>query len=116
MLRPHQDPPGATGPAMAPGGQAGATQDGMAKVRQALEILQKALPDIPMGSDVHTATMKAITELVKHVHPMNDDPQAKAQQAAQMARQSMTQPNEAMLAKLMPGAAGAGGGAPAMAA
>ncbi len=114
MLRPPVPAPGSTGAATAPGPQAGAAQDGMAKVHTALKILMEALPNLPMGSDEQTAVMKATADLTKHFGKMADGPQAGAQQAAGMARQGMTNPNEAMLAKLMPGAGGQQ--APAMAA
>lgn len=109
MLRPPMPAPGGTGPAMAPGAQPGAAQDGMAKVHSALKMLMEALPHLPMGSDEQTVVMKATADLTKHFGKMADGPQAGAQQAAGMARQGMVNPNEAMLAKLMPGA---GGGAP----
>ena len=70
-------------------------------------MLMEALPHLPMGSDEQQVVMKVTADLTKHFGKMNDGPQAGAQQAAGMARQQMTNPNEAMLAKLMPGSGGA---------
>ena len=89
--------PGGTGPAMTPGPMAGATQHGAAGVKTALELLQKALPTIAMGGKMHTAVLKAVTDLSKAM--MDDpaqqggDPSAIIQQlmAAQKAQQA--QPN-----------------------
>ena len=113
MMRPPVPAPGATGPAMAPGPQVGATQDGMAKVQAAIKILMEALPTLPMGSEEQTAVMKATSDLTKHFGKMNDEKPAVAQQMGMMARQAQSNPNADMLAKLLPGT---GDNSPAMAA
>ena len=45
-----------------PGNAAGA----VAKIRQAIELMQDALPSVPLGSDLHKEVLGAITKLAKH--------------------------------------------------
>ena len=52
-------------PSGSPGSQAGA----MSKVREAINILQAALPDFPPGSDPHKAILNSISSISKYVQP-----------------------------------------------
>jgi hypothetical protein len=108
---PPPPPPGGTGPAMAPGPQMGAAGQGLSQVKTALEMLQKALPGLPMGDPVHTAVLKAVSDLTKHVAAGADDQSDKIQQLVQAARGAQTNPQGAALAQMFPG--GGGGGSPA---
>ena len=45
----------------------GAGVQGVAGVKVGLEALQKALPTLPMGSDLHSSVLKAISDISKHV-------------------------------------------------
>lgn len=106
-------PPGGTGAATHPSPMAGSAAQGMTAVKVALEALQKALPSLPLGSDIHGAALKAVTELSKH---MNQDAGggsgAMVQQLVQMARQAKEQPQQAAMMGMFPGGgAGAGPGA-----
>ena len=58
---------GGTGPVTAGGPLAGSASQGMAKVKLGLEALQAALPMIPMGSELHTDLMKAVSSITKHL-------------------------------------------------
>ena len=99
-------PPGA-GPAVAPHGNQGNTTQGLGDVRIALEALQKALPSIPMGTELHGAVLKAVTDISKHMTEMQDSPQMKMQNLLQMIQKMRaSQPNAALA-----GLSG-GGGAP----
>src|SRR6185312_14040593 len=62
---PGMPAPGGTGPAVSPGPMPGAAAHGESGVKTALELLQKALPTLPMGSKKHTAVLKAVTDLTK---------------------------------------------------
>lgn len=87
----------------------------MTGVKVALEALQKALPTLPMGSDLHGAVLKAVTELSKHLGEGGGDSQAQIQQLIQMARAAHAQPQQDALARMggaPPGAAPPGAGAP----
>lgn len=60
-------PPGGTGAATVPGPMPGAAAAGMTGVKLGLEALQKALPTLPMGSDLHSSVLKAVSDISKHV-------------------------------------------------
>ena len=102
-------PPMGTGPATVPGPMAGQAAQGMTGVKLALEILQKALPGLQMGSELHGAVMKTITDLSKHVAQGADDQSGIVQQLAMMARAAQSDPARMAAMRSM-----GGGGAPPM--
>ena len=94
---------------------AGSAQQGMTTLKLAVEALMKALPSLPMGSDLQSAALKAVTELSKHMGENAGGGAAdQMQQLVQMARAARTNPSPLM--GMMPGGPpGAGappGGAP----
>lgn len=102
-------PPNA-GPAVAPHGNPGQTTEGLGGIRIALEALQKALPTVPMGTELHNAVLDAVKKIGQHMSEMQDSPQMKMQQLLQMVQHAkQAQPNQALA-----GIAGVGapGGAP----
>lgn len=105
-------PPNA-GPAVAPHGNPGQTTQGLGDIRIALDALQKALPTIPMGTELHNAVIDAVKKIGMHMTQMQDSPQMKMQNLlAMVARARAAQPNQA-LAGLAPGGAGGGQQPPA---
>lgn len=54
-----------------PSASPGASADAMAKVREAIKILENALPQLPTGSEPHKAVLSAIQSVSKHV-PASD--------------------------------------------
>lgn len=58
---------GGTGAAMMPGPMAGASAHGTASIKLGLEALQKGLPELPMGSDLHASVLKAVADISKHM-------------------------------------------------
>jgi hypothetical protein len=89
---------------------AGAASQGVAGVKTALELLQKALGTVPMGSELHMSVLKAVTDISKHMADLPQQPgqQEIVQQLAQLARQAQAG-GGSPLAGMMPGApAGAG--------
>jgi hypothetical protein len=78
---------------MAPSAMAGSAQSGQAKVKLGIEALQKALPELEMGTPLHTAVLKAVADIGKAVDKGADDQAAKVQQLMQMARSASAQPN-----------------------
>lgn len=98
-------PPGGTGSAMVPGKMAGGAAQGANLLRAGLEMLQKALPMLPLGSDEHNETIKAVGALSKVVGKIAGagDPAAMVQQLAQLARHAQQAPVPPAMA---------GGGAP----
>lgn len=104
-------PPGGTGAASSSQGMPGAASQAISAVKTALEALQKALPGLPMGGELHTAVLKAIGEISKHTSKEEGDGASVVQQLAQLARQQGQGQPPAMMRPPAPG-----GGAPAMAA
>jgi hypothetical protein len=92
---PPQMPPGGTGSASAPQAMAGAGAQAISAVKAALEAMQKAIPGLPMGSDLHTAVLKAITDISKHIGETGGDPSGIIQQLAQLAQQQKQAPQAA---------------------
>lgn len=109
-------PPGGTGAASAPQAMAGAGAQAISAVKTALEALQKALPGLPMGSDLHTAVLKSIGDISKHVGESAGDESGKIQQLAQLAAQARQAPQAAAMQRAFPPQPGPGGGPPAAAA
>lgn len=91
---PPSGPPGGTGAASVPGRMQGSAAQGANLLRAGLEMLQKALPLLPLGSDEHNETIKAVGALSKVVGKIAGagDPAAMVQQLAQLARQSQQAP------------------------
>ena len=88
--------PGAgTGPVAAPSPMAGNMQQGMTAVKLGLEALQKSLPQIPMGSKLHTAVLKAVADIGKNLQDEGGggDKAAQVQQLIEMMRNAKTNPN-----------------------
>lgn len=94
---------------MAPGPMPGNQAQGMAAVKLAVEALQKALPALPMGSDLHTAVLNALTGVTKHMDDNGPQPGGDQsdmiQQLVALARQGQS---GSPLGAMMP----PGGGAP----
>ena len=98
---------GVAGPASAPGPMKGAVADGAEKLKLGLKALQEALPSLPMGSSIHTAVLKALTDIGKAVEKEGGgkgDPGAMLQQLVEMARNAK---QSGAPAPQMPGAGGA---------
>lgn len=89
--------PSGAGPAVAPHGNPGNTSQGLSDVRLALEALQKALPSVPMGTELHKAVLDAIKKIGTHMTEMQDSPQMKMQNLMQMMQRArQAQPNQAL--------------------
>ena len=98
---------GVAGPASAPGPMKGAVAGGAEKLKLGLKALQEALPSLPMGSPIHTAVLKALTDIGKAVEKEGGgkgDPGAMIQQLVEMARNAK---QSGAPAPQMPGAGGA---------
>lgn len=82
----------------------------MSKVREAINILQAALPDFPPGTDPHKAVLNAISSISKYVSPSAEVPGVQKTALTDLAQQAQ---KSAMLKQVMSslGGANAGGGA-----
>lgn len=64
-----------------------------------------------MGSPIHTAVLKAVTDLSKLIGQAQDDKASTMQNLVGMARNLQTNPAQGMMQKLFPGGPGAQQGA-----
>ncbi len=100
--------PQGAGPAVVPHGNPGMATQSLSQVNLALQALQKALPAIPMGTELHTAVIDAIKKIGAHMTEAQDNPQMKMQSLLQMIQaMRAAQPNRALAS-----VAGPPGGAP----
>ena len=92
-------------PTASPGSSAGA----MSKVREAINILQSALPELSPGTDEHKAVLNAISSMSKYVAPSAQVPGI---QKTTLSGLQQSAQQSAMLRNLMSslGGANAGGG------
>jgi hypothetical protein len=84
-------PMGPADPSSAPTPDAGLAADAMSKVREAVNLLELALPGIPLGSEPHKAILDAIQKLSKTAPPSAEVPGVQMTQLAglqQKAKQS----------------------------
>ena len=102
-------PPFGSSPMARPSGNPGAAANGVAMVHQAVDMLEKALADLPVGHPIHKAVLTAISNLSKNAPPQAASPGIGRQALIQMAGQAQQQ---SPLAALMAGMHGGGGGAP----
>lgn len=102
-------PPLGASPVGLPTGNPGQAADALATLREAVKILERALPGLPTGSDPYKAVLNAIASITKHVSPSSEVPGVQ-QTALRDLQQSASQ--SGMMQSLMRSLAGAGGGAP----
>lgn len=70
----------------------------MADVRNAVQMLESALPHIPMGSELHGEVLNATKSLLKHLQPGDQHPGLDMMSLLQMARQTAaSQPMQALM-------------------
>lgn len=98
------------GPAVKPQGNNGNVAMAMIDIKNGLQMLQKALPMIPMGSELHSDILKVTQQLTKHMKDEGQNPGLQLQSLLQMAKSNASQAPMSSLAKLYPGA----GAPPAM--
>lgn len=95
------------GPAAVPQGSQGNTAQALSLVRNAVEMMQKALPMIPMGSPLHGDLLKATSTISKHMEQQGGNKGVDVQSLLQMARQNAQQSPLGALNRLHPPAANA---------
>ena len=80
----------------------GAAANGIVKVRNAVEMLQQALPTIPMGTELWTAVHKACVDIGKHLRPEDRDQGAQVGGLLQQIRQTAQAGPQNAVARLTP--------------
>lgn len=83
--------PANTGPVAVPQGNQGNQAQAMSLVRNGLEMFQKALPMIPMGSPIHGDIIKAVSTVSKHMEHNEGNKGVDLQSLLQIARQASQQ-------------------------
>jgi hypothetical protein len=111
-----------TAPNVGPGTTPGANQGNMAAARldigNGLKMLQRALPNVPMGSPLHTDLLKAVGQISKHMAQEGGEEQGglHANSMMQMIRQQAQQAPQLAAMRAMGGGPTAPQQPPAMAA
>lgn len=82
-------PPANVGPHTIPQNNPGNSKEALVKLTQAADLIGKAIPSVPMGSDMHQKVLKIATDLTKLVGEFRDV--ASKQEQAQMLVQHLMQ-------------------------
>lgn len=90
-------PPGPADPASAPTENAGLQADALSKVREAVNLLQTALPSLQVGSDPQKAVLDSVQKLSRVVPPSNEVPGVQMSTLAGLQKQAGS---DAMLQQL----------------
>jgi len=94
-------------PISQPSGSPGSNAGALAKLREAINIMQAALPEVPAGTDPHKAVLKAIADLSKHIPPSAEVPGVQQTALRDLAQNAQ---KNAMLKQVMGSLGGANGG------
>jgi hypothetical protein len=92
-------------PLAQPSGNPGQAANAVAQIREALQLLQHALPNVPVGSELHDAVLSTITKLTKVAPASEASPGI--QKTAAIANAQQTQQEQPM-ASLMRALGGPG--------
>ena len=90
------------GPVSQPQGNPGNVASAMVDVKNALNLLQRALPNIPMGSPIHADILKTVSSLSKHAQDAGGDHSLQMQSLLSMVKSMGQNPMQNALAKMMP--------------
>lgn len=104
------------GPATAAQAHTGNAAAALPKIRNALTMLQEALPSIPMGTPAHSSVLKAVKDIGAHMEELGT-PQNQGmdmQSLIQMMRQQSQQAPQQALQRMYPGQPQGGPAMPGM--
>ena len=101
-------PPIGSAPISVPSGSPGANADGLSLVREAYNLLNAALPKLPVGSDPYTQVSNVIRQLVKIAPPSSEVPGV---QQTQLRNVMQNAGRNAMLQQVLASLGGSSGGA-----
>lgn len=108
-----QPPPANVGPGTSPGGNQGNQAAATLDIQNGLKMLQRALPNIPMGTPLHTDVLKAVGSIAKHMGEAAGEQGLHAQSMMQMIRQQQAQAPQLAAMRAMGGGPTNPAGAPA---
>jgi hypothetical protein len=111
LLSSIPQPPFGSSPLARPSGNPGQSANGTSLVQEAVDLLEKALPDLPVGHPIHKSVTSAIAQLSKHAPPQGASPGLGLQSLKQALMEKMkSSPMAALLAaRGQPGPDGGGG-------
>jgi hypothetical protein len=85
-------------------------------IQNGLKLLQRALPNIPMGTQLHTDVLQAVGRIAKHMGEAGEQGGLHASSMMQMIRQQQAQAPQLAAMRAMGGGPTNPGGPPATAA
>ena len=83
-----QPPMGSAGPASPPTGNPGMAADSMSKMREAIKLIEMALPGLPPGSEGHKNVIDALGKLSKSFPATDEVPGVQNTQLKNLAEQA----------------------------
>jgi len=104
-------PPGATpqagprpnlGPVTQPSANPGNASAAMLDIKNALNLLQRALPNLPMGDELHGTVLQCVTKLSKAASNIPEQPGLQQQSMLSMMRTMGQNPMASALNKMLP--------------
>ena len=105
---PMTQAPANVGAATVPQGNQGNIQMAALKIRNALKMMQEALPLIPMGDPLHAELLKTVQSIAKHIKQEESNPQLEQAAMISQLRQQAQQAPQAAIARQMAASAGQG--------
>lgn len=106
--------PGAGAPSPQMGGSPGNEAAAVMDIKSGLMFLQRALPNLPMGTPLHTDILNAVKTISKHAQQSGEPQGPVAQNINSMARQQAANAPQIAAMRAMGGGASNPGGAPAV--
>jgi len=103
---------GHSGPASPPTGNAGLAADAMSKMREAIKLIEMALPQLPPGTEAHKNTIDALGKLSKAFPATEEVPGVQKTQLQGLGDQAQKSAMMQAVLRMLAGAGGAGGAAP----
>ncbi len=90
------------GPVTQPQGNPGNMAAAMLDIKNASNLLQRALPNVPMGSPEHQDLLAVVTKLAKMAQDVGGDQSMQMQSLMSMVRQMGQNPMQGALARMQP--------------
>ena len=90
-------PPANVGPVTIPQSNPGNIKGAIEKLHAAAQLINDALPQIPLGTPLHTAALKIATDLNKHIGEAKENAQGTVQTMLQAIQQMKQNPQMAAL-------------------
>jgi hypothetical protein len=106
-------PPANVGPGTTPGANQGLQAAATLDIQNGLKMLQRALPNVPMGTPLHTDILKAVGSIAKHMGEAGGEGGLHASGMMQMLKQQAAQAPQLAAMRAMGGGPTNPGGPPA---